>query len=463
VISFDNSRKHNKEIAMATTAENHDETSYSSWNEVVPSYDANPVHVPALRALISIGSIVKLKDGRIVRVLSISGSLTNPGDLHVHGNRFVLLTSSPPLGAQISPFIRSIRDKQEVAETKSKEVFLVSDIADIVFVFSKETIEEQGLCLYGMLNAYFIRFRMEANGTMFEIPAESVFFSSDFSHSSPSCFSKRIWLGILSLQTMFRTILSRGASSQGMHTTYKVKFPFSRETWDYLLFRFYNVADVATVKLRQIRVGVVPGMNTYTVRFFPEGQSISLTSEEHLSCVQGLLGSTILFGSRHRRPKIGQCRTPATNNHYNVITHESHDYPSSEIKLSLDDTNLHVQVSYVLYQYCSDEAGNPINCPSSSLFKLFTHFRPGVGVASNQQVDMEQNVQAPPSPSRHWQEAVAVGAMFENDDGVVYVVRDVNYPNSEIICHDFNHHEVVIVMTDFEHVASMIDLYNSIE
>jgi hypothetical protein len=440
-------------------AESNNNGYYSGWNDVIPKFDDPPVHVTTLGALITIGSIVKLIDGRIVRLLSCSSEASA---FRLDGNLFSNVQNPPPLDPPMNPFIRFIRDK-EVAETKRKVVFAVSDIADLAFVFSKEDVQQQGLCLHGVNNAYFTRFRYESNDTKVAIPQGVVYFSSDSSVSSCSCYSKRIWDGLLTLQSLFRTILSRGSLSQGEHTTYKVKFPFSREIWDYLRARLSSVATTTVVKMRQIRARLIPGMATHTLRFHQDGQRLELSTEDQFISFQDILGSTVLFGSRHRRPKIGEVSTPLTNNHYNVITHESYNnYPPSTIQLSMDGMELHVKVSYVLYSYRADENGYPVGCPSPSLFQLFAHLQPAVGLQQlNNNVEVEPELQAPPSPSHIWHGTVIPGVIFENnEDGLLYVVSQVNYPRQEIICHHYGNPEMVVVMTDFESVSDMIMQYN---
>jgi hypothetical protein len=101
-------------------------------------------------SLIAIGSIVKLVDGRLVRLLSASSEMP----CKLLGNLFTIEQSSLPFVHPISPFVRHIRDK-EVAETKRMASFFVSDIADPAFVFLIDDVEEQGLCMHGIANAYF--------------------------------------------------------------------------------------------------------------------------------------------------------------------------------------------------------------------------------------------------------------------------------------------------------------------
>lgn len=222
---------------------------YGNWSEVTPRYNDAPVSFPALGALISIGSILKLTDGRIVRLLSSTLEMTSSDtgtdtESHIlYGNVFIEINHPLPI-PKINAFIRAIRTK-EVVETKKKAAFYVSSIADLVFVMSKDEVEEQGLCLHGIHNAYFTHFRMEDDGNEVIIPDDVVYFASDSSDGSLSCFSKRVWDGLLTLQSYFRKILSRGAKAQGDHTTYKLKFSFSREVWDYLRFRLAKVVDNA--------------------------------------------------------------------------------------------------------------------------------------------------------------------------------------------------------------------------
>jgi hypothetical protein len=82
---------------------------FEHWSEVSPVYDDIPVHVPSLKALIAVGSIVKLADGQITRVLKASLDATDMHQKHVlYGNLFVKLQDTSLMNSPIKPFIHFI-------------------------------------------------------------------------------------------------------------------------------------------------------------------------------------------------------------------------------------------------------------------------------------------------------------------------------------------------------------------
>ena len=357
-----------------------------------------PIFSRLLNNWLPVGTIVVLAGGRVVRITShVHQPNYKPSqeaaNVKLKGSLFLSPEHPEPFPTPINQIFLGIRNR-ELVLTNDDVVFMSDDIDDYAFVIPHDELVEKGYIIDGMVNCWFIRFDSDSHPILDQADRFHSFASGYKAHGfrGHSCLPLNIWLGSTVLQKPFRSLMSRyGAKCQGdFHTVGKIRVPFLYEAFMYISYRLkkHNIGGIENTKCQTklIRPILIPtGLIQATVRVKQTCYSINVNTRKNKEGFAGIVGWSPLMGVRARRPRVDNHRRLVVNDKVNYCagpaapsqTHtENEDSPASgSIKLSLDDTDLIIEVEYDTFVYVpdDDERGASSNCEYEILNNFMTH------------------------------------------------------------------------------------------
>jgi len=259
------------------------------------------------------------------------------------------------------------RGVQEVFQSGEIVEILKEEVKDIAFVFHSETINAKMYSLEGVTNAYQIRFRSLSSTGHPERMAQQSIFSFPCEHPAHQhtavSYQKRVWNSLLFMREKIEATLCRHGQRQGDFPRQKHTTLFDPDAFQYIARRVNVICTERPSKRKKATLSSPPLLSV-AGRVDHVVTCVKFDTKEKIGMLQGLLGSTIPFGIRHRRPKAGERISDLTNNMLNIV-----DGDPGYVNLDYLDGRLSIYIKAKSYLF-GVQGGELINC-NSDLFKEF--------------------------------------------------------------------------------------------
>jgi hypothetical protein len=298
-----------------------------SWEDAEPLYAQPPIYVASLKAYLSVGSFVifkvdeegeKKKIGRIVRREAKNHVLSLQQETLVM-NIFLHLSDMPFATQVMRETAGEAAGVVEVVQTFEQITVSAASISNVSFVFSAKRMHATNVVCAGIDNCFYCRFRSDQTqiGNLVTFPSHH-----PDHHHIVICYPLRIWNAIEQLRDSIAKLLNRTGEKQGAeHCRHYVRLIFPPEGWYYLMYKLGDDSVISRLSIsRSLRFRILHGMVGSKKSIERSAELIRFETEDQLTSLRKLLGSTITYGFREKKPRVGTTKRIAENWAVHVIS-----------------------------------------------------------------------------------------------------------------------------------------------
>jgi hypothetical protein len=318
--------------------------------DLLPQHDHDPVYVPALKAVLTMGHFI---------IFNVSNSVGTTerrvGQLLRHCcsamDKVQICLYLPLYEEETLQYIgfptvlpRAVQDMSctgtvEVVNVSGVANIPVTDIVRVAFIFLGSDVVNNTYYVQGVEDAYITRFKYSVHlKELIELP---VFFSFPdlFPESNAKwceCYSRSIFSGIVQLRQELWQFLCRYGQSQGHNPKALIKLPISQS------FSFYIVnflvplglqTQLYTIKDQERRIH--SSFLFRTIRVCSTYCYFNLDTEDKLGLLSKLIGVFSLVGIQACKPKLDAEHDLKVHDALNVVT---------KVELLVSSTNIWMKV-----------------------------------------------------------------------------------------------------------------------
>jgi hypothetical protein len=404
------------------------------WEACSPDFNGNPIHVPALKEMLLIGTFVEVDDGGSIGV----GRICRHGSLAASTMIINLFPTLFPIcqeDEQHLPISEGPgRSMTEICQSTVMKILPVHSIRRIAFVVPALGLaRSQFHWCGGMSNAYVVRLRKHPSTGFSAFSEFETCFPSQHPEQSmhASCYVERVWNGLNIVSVMLTKTLNRCSEKQGEYTSKTLKYPFFMPAaWAFII---QSVADEVTPRSHHVTISslnVGAGLVRKKVRRSLQGTILRFETESQLAKLRSLLGASITYGTRQKQPGVeAPSLVLRENDTVNVVVGSSEASETFSrrtarqgVDLVYDGLHIQVVVRYVKYVYLVNDKGYPRDCPSRDLASIILFFQ--------KDVDDEENDD---NDNGNCNDAFIVGASFSKT-GRLYTITAICGDYCKCIC-----------------------------